>query len=91
MGKTKAQQKASSLPKSASGPSDEEFCEKWEKIEAKLKNWIVERLPAIMQLKSQELIIPGVNRSTTSTKFCEAVSERVKFDFEKCRNIETVS
>ena len=40
MSKTKAQQKAGSLPKSASATSDEEFSENWEKTEAKLKNWI---------------------------------------------------
>ena len=40
MGKTKAQQKASSLPISTSATSDEEVSENWEKTEAKLKNCI---------------------------------------------------
>ena len=82
MGKTKAQQKASSLQKSPCATSDEEFCENWEKIEAKLSKWIDERLPAIIQLKLQELIDPAVNKFITSSKFCESVSESLKFDLE---------
>lgn len=89
MGKTKAQQKASSLQKSPCATSDEEFCENWEKIEAKLNKWIDERLPAIIQLKLQELIDPAVNKFITSSKFCESVSESLKFDLEQCRKIET--
>ena len=42
-----------------------------------------------MQLKLQELIDPAVNKFITSSKFCESVSESLKFDLEQCRKIET--
>ena len=89
MGKPKAQQKASSLPKSPCANSDEEFGENWEKIEANLNKWIDERLPAIIQLKLQDLIDPAINKFITSSKFCESVSESLKFDLEQCRNMES--
>ena len=46
-------------------------------------------LPAIIQLKLQELIDPAVNKFITSSNFCESVSESPKFDLEQFRKIET--
>ncbi|XP_068701343.1 uncharacterized protein [Montipora foliosa] len=94
MGKPKAKQKVISSPKSPTTTSDDEFCENWEKIEAKieakLNKWIDERLPSIIQLKIQEFVDPAVNKLITSPKFCESVSESLKFDLEQCRNIESI-
>ena len=94
MGQPKAKQKATSSPKSPTATSDDEFCENWEKIEAKieakLNKWIDERLPSIIQLKIQEFIDPAVNKLITSPKFCESVSESLKFDLNKCRNIKSI-
>ena len=93
MGQPKARQKATLSPKSPTASSDDEFCENWEKIEAKieakLNKWIDERLPSIIQLKIQEYINPAVNKLITSPKFCESVSESLKFDLYKCRNIKS--
>ena len=88
MGKTKTRKKASFLQKFPCVTSDEEFCENWERIEAKLNKWIDLRLPAIIQLKLQERYDPAVYKLITSSKFCESVSEGQKFDLEKCRKIE---
>ena len=94
MGKPKAKQKVTSSPKSPTTTFDDEFCENWEKIqakiEAKLNKWIDERLPSIIQLKIQEFVDPAVNKLITSPKFCESVFESLKFDLEQCRNIENL-
>ena len=93
-GQTKEKKKATSSPKSPTTTSDDEFCENWEKIEAKieakLNKWIDERLPSIIQLKIQEFVDPAVNKLITSPKFCESVFESLKFDLEQCRNIESI-
>ena len=46
--------------------------------------------PHIIQLKIQEFIDPAVNKFITPPKFCESVSESLKFDLEQCRNMKSI-